>query len=568
MPNIATLNTVFTATVDKFESGVHKAHQALEKFHAAIFSIEGALAVFGIGLGIHEAVHELESAMKSIDEVGKASDRLGVTTESLLAMRFAAKEAHVESEALDTGLNKMAKNLEGAAAGGAQQTKIFDDLHVSVRELTHLPLDKAFGKMADAINALPTPMARTAAAMNVFGKAGAGLLPLLSKGSAGIGQSVEEFNKLGASFSRIDAAQVEAANRAIERMEIVISAVWTQLAIQLSPLIEAAASAFTDWATTGTTATDIVTNGIEGVVTAAVFLADKVQTVKIGFDVLRIGALEALAAVQDALDITSGQAAEKQRQFESYEKLRNAAYARVEKIKADTSLSPEQKKVAITKEYADLHRNNMPNDFRLAGAAAHDQARSLADDVYKQMNSGSITERVAGFFKSIREKAHAAAADVAKDAGKAAQIRPDFGKVLDFFGTLKTIGVNAISHISDEMNKLAVKVKEDNLTPLKKYEETLAKLQAMQLTGKITPDEFVNAKITALKELGNAITPDPNRRASLQEFGTQAAFTSQLGGDPKRTEKEILASAKRQEELQKKAIAAFKERGEVVFNVP
>src|SRR6185369_16747709 len=115
-------------------------------------------------------------------------------------------------------------------------------------QLAKLPLDEALLKISDGLKGLNSPAARTAAAIDIFGKSGAQLLPMLQDGSKVIAELADEAKNLGISFSRVDAAKVEAANDALTRVGEVFQGVWNTMAIQLAPIIEAIAVKFTDWA--------------------------------------------------------------------------------------------------------------------------------------------------------------------------------------------------------------------------------------------------------------------------------------------------------------------------------
>ena len=86
--------------------------------------------------------------------------------------------------------------------------------------------------------------------MDVFGKSGQGLLPLLSSGAAGLGAMQAEAAALGLSFSRLDAAKVEEANDAISRVKAVFVGLARSAVISLAPSLQSAAEGFKSFAVT------------------------------------------------------------------------------------------------------------------------------------------------------------------------------------------------------------------------------------------------------------------------------------------------------------------------------
>ncbi len=92
---------------------------------------------------------------------------------------------------------------------------------------------RPLNKSPRVLCSIHNPTERATAAIELFGKSGQSLLPLLMQGSEGIAAAQREAEKLGLSFSRIDAHQVEQANEAIVRLKAVFTGIGNQLAIQL-----------------------------------------------------------------------------------------------------------------------------------------------------------------------------------------------------------------------------------------------------------------------------------------------------------------------------------------------
>src|SRR5207247_2365101 len=99
--------------------------------------------------------------------------------------------------------------------------------------------------IADKISKIENPAERATAAMQIFGKSGQQLLPLMMSGAEGLAAAQKEAEKLGLTYNRVDAAKVEAANDSMTRMKAVVTGVGNQLAIQLAPFIDAAATKLT-----------------------------------------------------------------------------------------------------------------------------------------------------------------------------------------------------------------------------------------------------------------------------------------------------------------------------------
>jgi hypothetical protein len=128
------------------------------------------------------------------------------------------------------------------------------------------------------------------------------MVNVLDQGSASIRKVMAEAEKLGLTFSRKQARQVEQANDAMERMRGIMTGLANQIAIQFAPFVEAAANKLTEMATSGRTWAQRTVDGFEWVMKAAAYVADGVNLIKAGFYALASGADTAIATILDGME--------------------------------------------------------------------------------------------------------------------------------------------------------------------------------------------------------------------------------------------------------------------------
>jgi hypothetical protein len=185
--------------------------------------------------------------MSAIDTAAKLSDRLGIATERLAGLRHAAELTGAGADTLDAGLTTMAKRLGEAARGAGAAKPALEAMGLDAAELGAMRPADAFYEIAEAISKIPEPSKRAAAAANIFSKGNMNLINTLALGKSGLVAAQREAEKLGLTFSRVDAAKVEAANDATYKMKAAFSGIWRQLAIKIAPAIEAVANKLTEW---------------------------------------------------------------------------------------------------------------------------------------------------------------------------------------------------------------------------------------------------------------------------------------------------------------------------------
>lgn len=270
MATIGNLVVNVTARTSGLVKGLKKSTARLDKFGSKITAITTKVAGFGAALTAVAAGGGMALLIKrsfgTIDAIAKLSDRTGIATEKLIGLRRAAELTGVSAEVLDSSLEKMVKrlgtiNLKG---GGAAKAAL-DNLGLSAERLARLTPDKQFGLIADALRQLPTPAEKAATAFDIFGKSGQQLVNLLDTGSEGIARMQAETEELGLTFSRIDAAKVEMANDAFNRLRSAIVGIAQRITIKLAPLLNVLSTSLTSMLTDNRPRLDaLIDAGING----------------------------------------------------------------------------------------------------------------------------------------------------------------------------------------------------------------------------------------------------------------------------------------------------------------
>jgi hypothetical protein len=176
----------------------------------AFGAVFGAISVGGLIAG-------LKSVTGEMDRVSKAAQKIGTTTESLSALEFAAKLADVSAQSLQTSLGKLARGLDDAKSGSGAAAEAFARLKIDPRTFSD-PAD-AMKAIAERFASMPNGVTKTALAMQLFGKAGADIIPLLNAGASGIAEMEAEARRLGVTFSTEAGRAAEEFNDNITRLQ-------------------------------------------------------------------------------------------------------------------------------------------------------------------------------------------------------------------------------------------------------------------------------------------------------------------------------------------------------------
>jgi hypothetical protein len=244
------LGQVISETFEKVGSFAGDATTKIGKVGGAIGLIGagagaavGALAAVEAG-AIGLALHGAEVAAQ-MDDLSK---KTGVSTEALSGLGYAAKQSGVDQETLTKGLEKLNKSVFAAATAPSSMQNAFTRLGIQVKDTTGniRSTEEIFGDVAEKIAGVENPVARGALAMQIFGKSGAELLPLLLEGKEGIDELLDSAKKLGVVIDSTTAAAAHRFSDSLDDIKAAGEGATLQISQALLPAMQAVASAITD----------------------------------------------------------------------------------------------------------------------------------------------------------------------------------------------------------------------------------------------------------------------------------------------------------------------------------
>ena len=134
---------------------------------------------------------------KAGDEVNKASDRTGVAVEELYKLKYAAEQSGSSLSDVEAGLRGMARLMDGARRGTETAVETLAMLGMTYEDLAGLSPEEQLLRLGDALSQITDETQQTALAMQVFGKSGVNLLPMLAAGRSGVEQLMQRAVELG-----------------------------------------------------------------------------------------------------------------------------------------------------------------------------------------------------------------------------------------------------------------------------------------------------------------------------------------------------------------------------------
>lgn len=223
-----------------FESDMARASKTAQKRMKEIEKEAKALGkAMGVALaaGATAVAVAIKSAIDRADEMNKSAQLLGLTTEQLSRLEYAAKLSDVALETLTGSFVKMTKVQAEAVTKGSAAAQVFEAFGVdAIDPLTGKLRDSeaVFRDWADVLSRLDAPE-RLAVGMEVFGKSFKDIEPLIRGGSAALDEFGAESDRIGNTVSTGVGLAADEFNDRLDTLKATIGGVALQLAAELLP---------------------------------------------------------------------------------------------------------------------------------------------------------------------------------------------------------------------------------------------------------------------------------------------------------------------------------------------
>ena len=170
--------------------GLAGINKHIEKIQKAVLKLADLMLLLGASINgaLGAAVGRFENVGSELNDM---SARTAVAAGTLAQFAYAAEQTGASMEDLEAGLRNMQKS---AVAGD----KAFGKIGLSAQQLNKLSVEEKFIAVAEGLSKVKSPSQRAALAMEILGKSGVKLLPMLSEGADGLRRMREEAVRLGA----------------------------------------------------------------------------------------------------------------------------------------------------------------------------------------------------------------------------------------------------------------------------------------------------------------------------------------------------------------------------------
>jgi hypothetical protein len=182
-------------------------------------------------------------ASRSIDQANKLSRALGITFGELRRLQLAADLSGASSEQLARAFTRAQVTITKAGQGAPQATAALQRLGLSVKDLAGLSTSDQFQRIAASIAGIQDPARRAAAAVEIFGRSGAQLLPVFQELAQNLKASTSFFDSFKSALTQEDADKVTAIKDAFTFVGAAVTETAGKILAQLAPALVTGARA-------------------------------------------------------------------------------------------------------------------------------------------------------------------------------------------------------------------------------------------------------------------------------------------------------------------------------------
>lgn len=230
MATIGALNVDLTMETVAFQRDISKAVSSLKsgsdqmqsslarleaKANSFASTVKGTLVAALSYQAVKGFAEFVRGSLEATGGLGEFAQQLGVSTDFLQEMQYAATQVGLSQDDLATSFAKLTANIGGALEGNKQLQLSFKNLGVSIVDAggNVKSTEDVFREVVAAISKIPNAAQRAAAAKDLMGKSAQKMMPLLEGGAQGLRDMEKAARDAGAV---IDGSTIEAADKAAD----------------------------------------------------------------------------------------------------------------------------------------------------------------------------------------------------------------------------------------------------------------------------------------------------------------------------------------------------------------
>jgi Flp pilus assembly pilin Flp len=198
---------------DQMEKRLKPLKDTLSDVGSVMTGVGAAISAVGVPFAI-AAKHSIDLA----DSLNEISERTGASVEALSAIKVQAELSGASIETVEKAFRASSKVMEDAATGSKAAAESIEKIGLSTATLLAMTPDERFFAIATALNGISDPGLKAAAAMELYGRSGTDLIPILDELAKGQEHVKTEAAAVGQLISTQTAKSADEFNDSLKRL--------------------------------------------------------------------------------------------------------------------------------------------------------------------------------------------------------------------------------------------------------------------------------------------------------------------------------------------------------------
>jgi hypothetical protein len=239
---------------DRTRAALESAKTGFQGLQTTVLGVTGALTALGVTAAAVNLTTKIKSTIDEWDELGKSAQRAGFqSAQGMAEFQYAAKLAGVDAAGFEAAVGKLSAKMADAAGGGKEASAIFTTMGIKLKDASGglRSTEAVVSDLARAFASYKDGPAKTALAMELFGKSGRELIPLLNGGAEGLSKLSAEFKALRGQITSENTKAAEDFNDNLTRLQTASGALARELTTELLPSLVAISDRMVDAAKKG-----------------------------------------------------------------------------------------------------------------------------------------------------------------------------------------------------------------------------------------------------------------------------------------------------------------------------
>ena len=224
--------------------GMGSLESGLAGIGSAATQVAGAFGPVGIAIGATAAAAATatgillafgESMGDMAEKLDQTAQKLGMTTQQVSQWNAVAGMAGISNQALSGSMTRLERAMVAAQTGTGRAADAFKTMGINVKNLKDP--NEVILQMADRFSTMANGPQKTALAMQLMGRAGAQMIPVLNEGRAGLEEQIKTAQEYGAVVDEAFVQKGLAVDDAIDNMNLGFQGIKNTLFDALAPAI-------------------------------------------------------------------------------------------------------------------------------------------------------------------------------------------------------------------------------------------------------------------------------------------------------------------------------------------